>query len=377
MNGESVPAPPDAPRKIIHVDMDCFYAAIEMRERPELRDRPIAVGGSRRGVLTTCNYEARKYGCRSAMPSFQALRLCPDLVLLPVRFDLYRSESKRIRSIFATFTDLVEPLSLDEAYLDVSHLRSEATSVAREIRERIREETRLTASAGIAPNKFLAKIASDWRKPDGQFEIRPRDIDAFLRDLPIEKIWGVGKRTAERIHALGAATCGDLQQISILELDRRFGRFGQELYNLCRGIDHRRVNPNRERKSVSNERTFREDLRSPEEALENLGPILEELSDDYTGKHADRKIREGFVKLKFDDFTITTAQQSMKEIEDGVFRELLWEAWGRGGGKGVRLIGAGVRFVPLPGAEGGVDQLEMPFSGDVGDIEDGDQAQQG
>lgn len=377
MNGESVPAPPDAPRKIIHVDMDCFYAAIEMRERPELRDRPIAVGGSRRGVLTTCNYEARKYGCRSAMPSFQALRLCPDLVLLPVRFDLYRSESKRIRSIFATFTDLVEPLSLDEAYLDVSHLRSEATSVAREIRERIREETRLTASAGIAPNKFLAKIASDWRKPDGQFEIRPRDIDAFLRDLPIEKIWGVGKRTAERIHALGAATCGDLQQISILELDRRFGRFGQELYNLCRGIDHRRVNPNRERKSVSNERTFREDLRSPEEALENLGPILEELSDDYTGKHADRKIREGFVKLKFDDFTITTAQQSMKEIEDGVFRELLWEAWGRGGGKGVRLIGAGVRFVPLPGAEGGVDQLEMPFSGDVGDIEDGVQAQQG
>ena len=252
MNGETVSAPTDPPRKIIHVDMDCFYAAIEMRERPELRGQPVAVGGSRRGVLTTCNYEARKFGCRSAMPSFQALRLCPDLVLLPVRFDLYRKESKRIRSIFTSFTDLVEPLSLDEAYLDVSHLRSEAASIAREVRERIREETQLTASAGIAPNKFLAKIASDWRKPDGQFEIRQEDIESFLRDLPVEKIWGVGKRTAKKIHALGAQTCGDLQGFTILELDRRFGRFGQELFNLCRGIDSRRVNPNRERKSVSN-----------------------------------------------------------------------------------------------------------------------------
>lgn len=339
--------------------MDCFYAAIEMRERPELRGQPVAVGGTERGVLTTCNYEARKHGCRSAMPSFQALRLCPDLVLLPVRFDLYRAESKRIRSIFMRFTDLVEPVSLDEAYLDVSQLRSEAASVASEIRERIREETELTASAGIAPNKFLAKIASDWQKPDGQFEVRPEDISDFLRDLPIEKIWGVGKRTAERIHAFGAETCGDLQRYTILELDKKFGRFGQELYHLCRGMDDRRVNPNRERKSVSNERTFREDLPTPEEALEKMTPLLDELCEDFTGKHSDRKIREGFVKLKFDDFSTTTAQRAMKEIDLQAFRELLLEAWRRGGGKGVRLIGTGVRFVSLEAKNALTGQLEM------------------
>jgi DNA polymerase IV len=254
---------------------------------------------------------------------------------------------------------LVEPLSLDEAYLDVSHLQSEAASVAREIRERIREETELTASAGIAPNKFLAKIASDWRKPDGQFQVRQEDISAFLRDLPIEKIWGVGKRTAERIHAFGADTCGDLQRHSILELDKRFGRFGQELYHLCRGIDDRRVNPNRERKSVSNERTFREDLRTPEEGLEKLTSLLDELREDFTGKYSDRKIREGFVKLKFDDFSTTTAQRSMKEVDPQAFRELLQEAWQRGGGKGVRLIGSGVRFVPLDSNTARTGQLEM------------------
>ncbi len=182
-------------RKIIHLDMDCFYAAVEMRERPELVGRPIAVGGgSRRGVVTTCNYEARKFGVHSAMPGFLARERCPQIVFLPVRFDLYRAESAKIREILRSYTPLVEPLSLDEAYLDVTGLDRYAWDIAKEIRARIFAETRLTASAGIAPNKMLAKIASDWRKPNGQFAITPDQIDAFMRELPVRKIWGVGPR---------------------------------------------------------------------------------------------------------------------------------------------------------------------------------------
>src|SRR5471032_9358 len=182
-------------RKIIHLDMDCFYAAVEMRERPELAGQPIAVGGgSRRGVVTTCNYEARKFGVHSAMPGFQAREKCPTLVFLPVRFDLYRAESVKIRQILLSYTPLVEPLSLDEAYLDVTGLDRYAWDIAKEIRKRIFEETRLTGSAGIAPNKMLAKIASDWRKPNGQFAITPEQVEMFIRDLPVRKIWGVGPR---------------------------------------------------------------------------------------------------------------------------------------------------------------------------------------
>ena len=281
--------------------MDCFYAAIEMRERPELAGKPVAVGGSNRGVLTTCNYEAREYGCRSAMPAFKAVRLCPNLVLLPVRFELYRSESAKIREIFAQFTDKVEPLSLDEAYLDVSHLDSDTANIAAEVRDRIRETTQLTASAGIAPNKFLAKVASDWRKPDGQFEVTEDGIAEFVEALPVEKIWGVGKRTAERIHRLGIKTCGDMQEWSELDLHRYFGKFGSELFRLCRGMDDRQVNPHRERKSVSNERTFRENIEDVTEGLERLDPLIDELFEDLSN-HTDRVIREGFVKLKFEDF---------------------------------------------------------------------------
>ncbi|MGY8644257.1 MAG: DNA polymerase IV [Verrucomicrobiales bacterium] len=354
------PSPETATRKIIHVDMDCFYAAIELRERPELVGQPVAVGGSTgRGVLTTCNYEARKFGCHSAMPVFKALRKCPNLVLLPVRSDLYREESHRIREIFHSFTDLVEPLSLDEAYLDVSHLDSETATIAAEVRDRIREETKLTASAGIAPNKFLAKIASDWEKPDGQFEVLESEIDDFVYSLPVEKIWGVGKRTAEKIHAIGAKTCGDLQKLTLVELDRRFGKFGHELYRLSRGIDERHVNPNRERKSVSNERTYRENIVSVEEGSEKLRPLIDELLDDVGGKHSDRQIREGVVKLKFEDFSITSAQRPMDKIEPHVFEELIQEAWVRGDGKSVRLIGAGVRFVSEKKKEAISPQLEM------------------
>lgn len=338
--------------------MDCFYAAIEMRENPSLAGKPIAVGGSSgRGVLTTCNYEARKYGCRSAMPSFKARELCPDLILLPVRFDLYRKESARIREIFSRFTALIEPLSLDEAYLDISHLESDAASVAWEIREQIRTETGLTASAGIAPNKFLAKIASDWNKPDGQFEVREQEKLQFLTELPVEKIWGVGKRTAERLHAHGIPTCGAMRERNEMELIRSFGKFGRSLYRLCRGIDDRPVNPNRERKSLSNERTFHHNLISIDEGLERLEELIAELQDDYSAKHTDRTIRECVVKLKFADFQITSAQSASAEIEPDLFRQLLAEAWDRGEGKSVRLIGAGVRFKPL--AKGAAEQLEM------------------
>lgn len=350
--------PPEPKRKIVHVDMDCFYAAIELREQPELVGKPVAVGGrSGRGVLTTCNYEARKYGCRSAMPSFKARELCPDLILLPTRFDLYREESAKIREIFAQFTRLIEPLSLDEAYLDLSHLDSEAATVAWEIRQRIRLETGLTASAGIAKNKFLAKIASDWNKPDGQFEVTDETLDDFLIQLPVEKIWGVGKRTAARLHDAGIKTCGDLRGRTEVELVQRFGKLGSSLYRLCRGIDDRPVNPHRERKSLSNERTFRENLQSIEEGLEKLEELLEELEEDLAGRADQRPVRECVVKVKFEDFQSTTAQRASENVDADLLRELLAEAWERGGGKSVRLIGAGVRFKPAD-RTGGL-QMEM------------------
>ncbi len=352
--------PANSPRKIIHVDMDCFYAAIEIRERPELAGKPVAVGGgSGRGVLTTCNYEARRFGCRSAMPGFKARRLCPDLIMLPVRFDLYRAESAKIREIFTEFTELIEPLSLDEAYLDVSHLHSKAAAIAWEIRERIRERTGLTASAGIAPNKFLAKIASDWDKPDGQYEITEDRMDDFLIPLPVEKIWGVGKRTAEKLHAQGVKTCGDLREWKESLLMARFGKMGSSLFRLCRGIDDREVNPDRERKSLSNENTFRENIFELEEAHERIGKILSELIEDYQEKCSDREIRECFVKLKFEDFQTTTAQKASHRIDVDLYADLLEEAWHRGQGRTVRLIGAGVRFVSAKKPDSDPNQLEM------------------
>ncbi len=346
-------------RKILHIDMDCFYAAIEMRERPELKGKPVAVGGRDRGVLTTCNYEARKFGCHSAMPTYLAMRKCPNLVVVPVNSKLYRETSQRIRRVFEEFTELVEPLSLDEAYLDVSHLYSEGGSVAGEVRARIKETTQLTASAGIAPNKFLAKIASDWEKPDGQFEIHSEEVAAFMLDLPVEKIWGVGKRTAEKLHRMDLNTCGDLQKSSLVELDQRFGKFGQQLHELCRGIDHRVVNPDRERKSVSNERTFSEDVATAQDGELRLVDLLDDLLGDYQKGHSERLIREGFVKLKFNDFSVTTAQRSMKLVEREAFFELLREAWQRGDGKAVRLIGAGVRFSPKEGKAERDEQMEL------------------
>lgn len=325
--------------------MDCFYAAIEERENPSLRGKPVAVGGSeRRGVLTTANYEARKYGCRSAMPVFKALELCPHLILVPVRFDLYRSVSSRIRAIFGRFTDLIEPLSLDEAYLDVSHLQSDGAAIAREIRAQIFEETGLTASAGISSNKLIAKIASDWEKPNGQKSIPEEEIPAFIAGLPVGRLWGVGKKMREKLSALGIETCADLQRLDQIELSRRYGKWGIELWHLCRGLDDREVSPDRTRKSVSSETTFSENIKVLPALIPPMRGMIEGLLEDLANSHSDRVIRSLVVKMKFADFDRTTAERAGHAIDTAIFEELLAEAWKRGNNRPVRLLGVGVRF---------------------------------
>jgi len=332
-------------RKIIHIDMDCFYAAIEERENPALRGKPVGVGGrDRRGVLTTANYEARKYGCRSAMPVFKALEACPHLVLVPVQFDLYRAVSSQIRSIFSRFTDLVEPLSLDEAYLDVTHLKSDGAAIAREIRAQVLEETGLTASAGISSNKLIAKIASDWHKPNGQKQVTVEEIPAFMAALPVGRIWGVGKKMWEKLSALGIETCADLQAFDQIELARRFGKWGIELWQLCRGIDDRPVSADRTRKSVSSENTFSENIEAFPALIPPLRGMIEGLREDLAKSHSDRVIRSLVVKLKFADFERTTAERAGHAIDPAIFEDLLAEAWKRGNNRAVRLLGVGVRF---------------------------------
>ena len=342
---------PDASpaRKIIHVDMDCFYAAVEERERPDLRGRPLGVGGARdgRGVLTTCNYEARKYGVRSAMPTFMALGRCPQLVVVPTRFDLYRAESAKVRAVFSEYTPLVEPLSLDEAYLDVSHLPRPATEVAREIRARIFAVTGLTASAGVAPNKMLAKIASDLNKPNGQHTIKPGAVAAFMVDLPASKIHGIGEVTAKRLaDEIGVETCGQLQAFSREELRLRFGKFGAELFDRCRGVDPRPVEPNRIRKSLSNENTFPANLTTLEQCHERLETLHTDLLVDLRKQGAERPVAKLFVKLRFADFSHTTVERGGDQPLLDTYHTLLAEGWLRREEKQrvVRLLGVGVRF---------------------------------
>lgn len=362
---------PENPRRIIHLDMDCFYAAVEMREQPHLRGHPLGVGGSRgnerRGVLTTCNYEARAFGVRSAMPVFQALERCPHLVLVPTNFDLYRTESARIREIFLEYTPLVEPLSLDEAYLDVTALGRPATQIAAEIRERVRAATHLTVSAGVAQNKMLAKIASDLRKPDALSVIKPAAVAAFMHDLSIGRIPGVGQVTAERLTRLNVQTCGDLQRLRREELDKLFGKFGLELYERCRGIDDRPVTPDRLRKSLSNERTFSHNLETLDACESRLQVLFAELLEDLAVQAAKdddaRGIHKLFVKVKFTDFTHTTVECLGQSPELECFRRLLAEGWQRGRGRHVRLLGAGVRFAASAVDEepAGHGQLELGF----------------
>lgn len=331
-------------RKIIHLDMDCFYAAIEVRDNPALVGKPVGVGGSSgRGVLTTANYEARKYGCRSAMPVFKARQLCPEIILTPVRFEVYRRESARIRAIFARYTDLIQPLSLDEAYLDVSHRPESGAALAREIRRTIFEETGLTASAGIAPNKMLAKIASDWNKPNGQLEIRSEEVDDFMRGLRVGKLQGVGQKGRQTLAAMGVETCGDLQRFSKVELAEKLGRWGLELYERCRGRDDREVSVDHTRKSLSKERTFRENIDDLDWLKTVLHQLRAEVEEEVTAK-AEQEIKSRVVKLKFEDFTQTTAEKAGAGMVGEVYEELLEVAWSRGQGKSVRLLGVGVKF---------------------------------
>ena len=270
-------------RKIIHIDMDCFFAAVEMRDNPALRDIPIAIGGSRvqRGVISTANYPARKFGVRSAMPTAMALKLCPHLTLLPGRFEAYREASNHIREIFSRYTSLIEPLSLDEAYLDVSdsvHCHGSATLMAQEIRQIIFNELALTASAGVAPVKFLAKIASDLNKPNGQFVLTPAEVPAFLKTLPLAKIPGVGKVSAAKLESMGLRTCEDVQNSDLAVLLKRFGKFGRILWERSHGIDEREIHNDRQRKSIGVERTLEEDIHEwgeCEAIVERLYPELE------------------------------------------------------------------------------------------------------
>src|SRR4051812_24236090 len=293
-------------RKIIHCDADCFYASVEMRDDPSLRDRPIAVGGSsdRRGVISTCNYEARKFGVHSAMPSSTAKRLCPDLIILPGRMEVYKDVSQHMRHIFYDYTELVEPLSLDEAFLDVSDSglhHGSATLIAKEIRQRVKNELGITISAGIAPNKFLAKVASDWNKPDGQFVIPPSDVQAFVTKLPVKKIYGVGKAMAAKLSEINIFTCEDIQKFSVFELSQRFGVMGSRLYNLSRGIDDREVTVGRRRKSLSVENTFTHDLQDINRCLNELPLLAQQLVTRLRRVEDDYKVVKLFVKIKFND----------------------------------------------------------------------------
>ncbi len=331
-------------RKIIHIDMDCFYAAIEVRDDPSLEGKPVGVGGSSgRGVLTTANYVARKFGCHSAMPVFMAKHLCPEIILTPIRFDVYREESRKICAIFSRYTELIEPLSLDEAYLDLSHRSESGAALAQEIRMRISEEIGLTASAGIAPNKMIAKVASDWNKPDGQLEVRPDEVDSFMRGLRVGKLHGVGKRGRESLTKIGVTTCGDLQKFNKFELADRFGKWGVELYERCRGNDKRPVSNDRTRKSLSKEHTFSQNIRDFDWLVDVMRKVLAEVRDAVEAK-VDQEIKSRVVKLKFEDFTQTTAEKAGTELDEDAYLDLLKLAWNRGEGKAVRLLGLGVRL---------------------------------
>ncbi len=353
-------------RKIIHIDMDAFYASVEQRDHPELRGRPVAVGGSkRRGVVASASYEARKYGVCSAMPSITAARLCPQLVFTKSRFEVYREVSQQIRSIFLEYTDLVEPLSLDEAYLDVTEPRKgplSATLIAREIRRRIFEETQLTASAGVSFNKFLAKTASDINKPDGLKVIEPEQAIAFLEALPIEKFHGIGKVTAKKMKRMGIYKGADLKQLSEIEIVQRFGKTGRHYYRIVRANDSRRVNPNRIRKSIGAERTFFEDITKLAE-LEARIEAIAEIVFRYMEK-TDNYGRTLTLKIKLADFHILTRSKTFgSEIKSlgqliTTAKQLLhqnhqshWQ---------VRLLGLAMSNLMRDDRLGGV-QLELAF----------------
>ena len=336
-------------RKIIHVDMDCFYAAIEIRDNPALANLPVAVGGShdKRGVLCTCNYIARKFGLHSAMPTVTALRICPELVVLPVNFAKYKQVSRQIHEIFCRYSDLVEPLALDEAYLEVTNSHQEhgsATLIAQKIRHEIWQELQLTASAGVAPNKFLAKIASGWNKPNGLFVITPDKIASFIAELPVSKLFGVGKVTAEKLHKFNIHNCSDLHKYEHLELVQRFGKLGNMLYYQSHGIDNRLVIPNRPRKSLSVERTFASNILTSTELEQELIKVYHELCSRLTTAKINRPIKSQFIKIKFADFKQVTREIASSNCEIDIFSQLFSNLLIQHEFAPVRLIGIGVSF---------------------------------
>lgn len=303
----------DRQRKIIHIDMDAFFASCEQRDFPELRGKPVAVGGSsERGVVAAASYEARTFGVRSAMPGSRARRLCPDLIFVPHRFDVYRQVSAQIRAIFLSWTPLVQPLSLDEAYLDVtenSRCEPSATRIAEDIRAQIKAETQLTASAGVSYNKFLAKIASDINKPDGQCVITPKQGPDFVAALPVRKFYGVGPATAAKMEQLGIVTGEDLRNKDRAFLDRAFGKSGGYYYWASRGIDHRPVNPNQQRKSIGSETTFGTDLTTREACMAELQPLMESVV-----RHCAKRSIKGrtiTLKLRYADFRTVTRSRTL------------------------------------------------------------------
>jgi DNA polymerase IV len=298
-------------RKIIHVDMDAFYASVEQHDDPQLRGKPVIVAWrGNRSVVCAASYEARSFGVRSAMPAVRAERLCPEAIFLPPDFTRYRAVSRSVREIFKRHTDLIEPLSLDEAYLDVTKNKTglaTATIVARTIRDQIRQELNLTASAGVAPNKFLAKLASDWRKPDGLFVIQPQDIDAFLLPLAVGRLPGVGKVTGEKLEKLGLKTVGDLRTVDLPALEDHFGRYGRRLYELARGIDQSEVIPDRPTQSISVEDTFERDV-----LLAETEPMIRRLSEELwsASRKESRTARTVVLKMKTSEFKVITRSQT-------------------------------------------------------------------
>ncbi len=334
-------------RKIIHCDADCFFAAVEMRDDPGLRAVPMAVGGdSRRGVISTCNYEARRFGVHSAMPTRQARSLCPGLVLVRHNMDKYREVSRSMAAIFHDFSEYVEMASLDEAYLDVSDsdlFRGSASLIAEQIRRRVRRELGITLSAGVARSKFLAKVASDWRKPDGLYVVPPEHEATFLEQLSVKRIHGVGPVTAARLERLGIHTAGDLLDWPLAELIQRFGRFGPRLHDFARGVDNRAVKPERTRKSLSVEHTFSQDLASASDCQAQVGWLLEKLISRLNQLPASYRIRKLQVKLRFSDFHQTTQETAGNRPDAGVFAQLLQRTLTRRE-LPVRLVGLGVQF---------------------------------
>jgi DNA polymerase-4 len=331
--------------KVVHVDMDAFYVSVEIRDNPSLNGLPVAVGGKsdRRGVIATCNYNAREFGVRSAMSTAHALKLCPNLVLVSGRMSAYKEVSNQVREIYERYTDLIEPLSLDEAYLDVSNCtlhHGSATLIAENIRNEIFNKTGLTASAGVAPIKFLAKIASDENKPNGQYVITPNDVVPFIEKMDLGKIPGVGKVTLKKLNNLGLYIGRDIRESNVEYLIQNLGNYGSVLWNRCQGVDERKVETTRIRKSVGVERTFDEDISSIDDLKHFMNEELIPELVTRSVKHLEtRTIAKLGVKIKFSDFVQTTKEFKHSVFDNDIFNVLLEEAFVRGGGKKVRLLG--------------------------------------